>query len=59
MTTVFPRQGHYAHDPEVLAKYPKADVTIEHIGELLNYDLPVLLAAGRAGSLGSAPRGSV
>ena len=27
LTTVFPRQGHYAHDPAVLAKYPPADIT--------------------------------
>ena len=59
VTTVFPRQGHYAHDPEVLAKHPKADITLEQIGDLLNYDLPTLLAAGRAGSLGSAAAQSV
>ena len=59
VTTVFPRQGHYAHDPEVLAKYPKADITLEQVGDLLNYDLPALLAAGRAGSLGSAATQSV
>ncbi len=35
VTTVFPRQGHYAHDPEVLKTYPKPDITIEHIGDLL------------------------
>ena len=35
VTTVFPRQGHYAHDPEVLKKYPAPDVTIEKIGDLL------------------------
>ena len=35
VTTVFPRQGHYAHDPEVLKKYPDPDVTIEKIGDLL------------------------
>ena len=45
VTTVFPRQGHYAHDPEVLAAYPPADVTIERIGDLLRYDLPALLTA--------------
>jgi FMN phosphatase YigB (HAD superfamily) len=44
VTTVFPRQGHYAHAPEV-AVFPPADVTIERIGELLRYDLQVLLAA--------------
>lgn len=45
VTTVFPRQGHYAHDPEILATYPAADVSIDRIGDLLNYDLPTLLAA--------------
>jgi FMN phosphatase YigB (HAD superfamily) len=43
VTTVFPRQGHYAHDPQVLATYPPADVIVERIGELLEYDLPALL----------------
>ena len=43
VTTVFPRQGHYAHDPQVLTTYPPADVTIERIGELLEYDLSALL----------------
>jgi FMN phosphatase YigB (HAD superfamily) len=33
VTTVFPRQGHYAHDPKVLAEYPPADITIERIGD--------------------------
>jgi FMN phosphatase YigB (HAD superfamily) len=45
VTTVFPRQGHYAHDPKVLAAYPPADITVEGIGDLLGYDLPALLAA--------------
>jgi FMN phosphatase YigB (HAD superfamily) len=39
LTTVFPRQGHYALDPKVIAAYPEADITIERIGELVNYDL--------------------
>ena len=34
VTTVFPRQGHYAFDLEAIASYPPADVTIERIGEL-------------------------
>ena len=42
VTTVFPRQGHYAHDPQALAGYPPADVSIEGIGELLEYDLAEL-----------------
>jgi FMN phosphatase YigB (HAD superfamily) len=39
VTTVFPRQGHYARDAEQLAKYPPADITVEHIGALLAHDL--------------------
>lgn len=46
VTTVFPRQGHYAHDPEILANYPPADISIESIGDLVEYDLTSLLQAG-------------
>jgi len=35
VTTVFPRQGHYAHDPEIPAKYRPADVAVEAVGELV------------------------
>jgi FMN phosphatase YigB (HAD superfamily) len=45
VTTVFPRQGHYAHADDV-ASYPKPDITIERVGDLVGYDLPTLLAAG-------------
>ncbi len=38
LTTVFPRQGHYAYDPKTLATYPPADITIERIGDLLRSD---------------------
>ena len=34
VTTVFPRQGHYALDPEAVAAYPAADVTIDRIVDL-------------------------
>ena len=44
VTTVFPRQGHYALDPKIVAAYPPADVTLERIGELLKYDRDALLA---------------
>jgi hypothetical protein len=57
LTTVFPRQGHYAHDPKALARYPPADVTVECIGDLLRYDLPALLAAAQAGSDGARLKG--
>jgi FMN phosphatase YigB (HAD superfamily) len=39
VTTVFPLQGHYAHDPRV-ASYPRPDSTIERIADLLVHDLP-------------------
>ncbi|HWF06576.1 MAG TPA: HAD family hydrolase, partial [Candidatus Angelobacter sp.] len=38
VTTVFPKQGHYALDPKIVNAYPPADITISRIGELLNYD---------------------
>ncbi len=47
VTTVFPRQGHYAHDPSVIATYPPADVSIERIGDLAAYGLSGLLGAAR------------
>jgi hypothetical protein len=47
VTTVFPRQGHYAHDPQVLVSFPPADIAIERIGELLNYSREQLLAGGK------------
>ncbi len=39
VTTVFPRQGHYAHDPKELAAHPPADISIERIADLMGYDL--------------------
>jgi FMN phosphatase YigB (HAD superfamily) len=48
VTTVFPRQGHYAQDPDILKRYPPADVTVDRIGELLNVDLsPAAIRARR------------
>lgn len=49
LTTVFPRQGHYALDPANVATYAAADLTVERIGDMVHYDLPVLLNAARAG----------
>jgi FMN phosphatase YigB (HAD superfamily) len=48
VTTVFPRQGHYASAPDV-ATYPSPDVTIERVGQFVDYDLARLLAAASAG----------
>jgi FMN phosphatase YigB (HAD superfamily) len=42
LVTIFPRQGHYAHDPAELAAWPAADHTIEHIGDLLAFDAGTL-----------------
>ena len=42
LTTVFPRQGHYALDRESIAAYPPADIAIEKIGDLLHYELSAL-----------------
>ena len=38
VTTIFPRQGHYALDVESVEKYPTADITVERIGDILNID---------------------
>ena len=43
LTTIFPRQGHYALDPAVVAAQPSADLTIERIGELADLDLSPLI----------------
>ena len=39
LTTVFARQGHYAFDPAIVSKAPPADITVERIGELAQFDL--------------------
>jgi FMN phosphatase YigB (HAD superfamily) len=47
LTTVWPRQGHYALDPQAIATYPPADLTIERISDLVNYSLPALAGAAK------------
>ena len=37
VTTVFPRQGHYAFDPEERRKRRPADIAIDAIGDLLTF----------------------
>jgi len=32
LTTIFPRQGHYACDPKIVAAYPAPDITVDRIG---------------------------
>jgi len=51
VTTIFARQGKYAHDVKAVNAFPPADLTIEHIGDLLDCDLSRLYA-------GSAPLAS-
>ncbi|HTT76251.1 MAG TPA: HAD family hydrolase [Candidatus Binataceae bacterium] len=47
VTTIFPRQGHYATDEKELAKYPEPDITIERIGALMAADLHTMLKSAR------------
>lgn len=49
VTTIFPRQGHYALDQKILAAYPPADIAVDRIGEVTNLDLPAILAAATPG----------
>jgi FMN phosphatase YigB (HAD superfamily) len=44
VTTVFARQGQYAQDRKMIAQWSPADLTVERIGDLLDYDLAALLA---------------
>jgi FMN phosphatase YigB (HAD superfamily) len=48
LSTIFPRQGHYALDPRNTSTYPPADLTVERIGDLVDTDLSSLPAAFRA-----------
>ncbi|MFZ6773896.1 HAD family hydrolase [Undibacterium sp. SXout7W] len=49
LTTVFVRQGHFALNADTLAMYPPADISVDHLGDLMdlqynafvNFDSPV------------------
>ena len=43
VTTVFPKQGHYAHDPAILAAYPPADIELDRLEDILARDFDALL----------------
>jgi len=45
VTTVFIRQGHYAHDKEILYRSPSADVSLKSIGDVLTYDMKTLIGS--------------
>jgi len=47
VTTVFPRQGHYALDDKEVAKYPPPDIRIERVGHLLDYAPAAIVDAAR------------
>lgn len=47
VTTVFPRQGHYATDPRLLAAFPAPDLAVSHISDLMDLDLETLLSPER------------
>ena len=44
VTTVLPRQGRYAHDARAVAVHGPADVTIDRIGRLLEFELQGLVS---------------
>ena len=46
VTTIFPRQGHYATDMKILTEYPAADLSIEHIGDLTKFTRADFLNVG-------------
>jgi hypothetical protein len=48
LTTVFPRQGHYALDPHNLTAYPPADLAVDRIGDLLDWDCSTLTGPYKA-----------
>jgi FMN phosphatase YigB (HAD superfamily) len=52
LTTIFPRQGHYALDPRAAATWPPADLTLGSIGELAHCELPMLSGAARGQRIG-------
>ncbi len=47
LTTVFVKQGHYALDPELVSKYPRADLEVDRIGEVEEFPLATLGAHRR------------
>jgi FMN phosphatase YigB (HAD superfamily) len=49
LTSVFPRQGHYALDLREVSAHPPADVAIERIGDLLDCDYPASFRPRRGG----------
>ena len=55
LITIFPRQGHYALDAGNIAKYAPADIAIEHIGDLIEFDFSAAVATNHNGIKLSTP----
>ena len=47
VTTIFVRQGHYALDAASVARYPRADMVFDRIGNLLDVTVDQIIAAGK------------
>jgi len=45
VTTIFPKQGHYALDAATLAEFPPADIAIDRIGDLMKLDLAAVIGS--------------
>lgn len=54
VTTVFPRQGHYAMDAKLVGSCPAPDITIERIEDFIQIDFSAI-AERNAASAGPAP----
>jgi len=48
VTTVWVRQGHYAHEAKYIDGYAPADLTIDRIADAMQYDAAQFVAAARA-----------
>jgi len=55
VTTIFPRQGHYAFDAEEVAKYPMPDIVVDHIGDLARTNIAGWFPQGSANRSQGAP----
>ena len=47
VTSVFPRQGHYAWDRQILADFPPADIQLDQLRDLTNCALTAFQAPVR------------
>jgi len=47
LTTVFVKQGHYAVDANAIAQYPAADISVDRIGDVLQFNVEQMIQAAR------------